>query len=376
MKKRKKIMWIFLSIFGVICLSISGVLIAASVVGQSIKNVVNTELEGVDEDIENALYMASLAPNSHNAQMWSIEINPSQKKIGVKVDDARTLSYVDSTNREAYISIGCYLGNLDVALTASGYETSISLFDEADSDGFIASVTYTKISDVVDKTVFETIKTRHTDKSAFKTDALNETQVTNAINGNSNVICYQSGCENFSYLKKGILDAVIMQSGDQAYRDEFAEWLRLSNDEALETQDGLPAEQIGLKGIVKAFYYWFTTKESATGDQFAKEGIATASKQLNGCSAFFVIKGNSSMKELVSAGIESEQFWLNCVTQGISIQPMSAILEVPEFANEIQEDLNLDKPVQMVLRAGVVNNYGTNNNIRRDLNDYVIVVND
>ena len=49
------------------------------------------------------------------------------------------------------------------------------------------------------------------------------------------------------------MDAVTVQSANQAYRDELAEWMRFSDKEAASKLDGITADMIGLKGIVKTF---------------------------------------------------------------------------------------------------------------------------
>ena len=67
--------------------------------------------------------------------------------------------------------------------------------------------------------------------------------------------------------------------------------------------------------------------------------------------------------------------WLKAVEAGISIHPMSQALEEEPYCDEISDELNTNMPVQMVLRAGYVKEYGENNKIRRDLCDYVTVKN-
>jgi hypothetical protein len=89
------------------------------------------------------------------------------------------------------------------------------------------------------------------------------------------------------------MDAVTVQSANQAYRDKLAEWMRFSDKEAAEMQDGVTAEMIGLKVIVKTFYNWTTTRESAKGYKFAKQGIDAAKKQLNNFGAFAVFIGGN-----------------------------------------------------------------------------------
>jgi hypothetical protein len=189
-----------------------------------------------------------------------------------------------------------------------------------------------------------------------------------------NIFYYIKGEENFNYLKQGTIDAVTVQSADQAYRDELAEWMRFSDNEVFEKQDGLPAEQIGLKGIVKSFYYWTTNHESAQGDTFAAQGIASCRGQVENCFAFFVVTSENNLKSLVETGMDTMELWLKSASNNVSMQPLSAMIEASPFAENIQLDLGLDAPVQMILRAGITNDYGSNAGIRRDLATYITVI--
>lgn len=170
------------------------------------------------------------------------------------------------------------------------------------------------------------------------------------------------------------MDAVTVQSANQAYRDELAEWMRFSDKEAENKLDGITADMIGLKGIVKTFYYWTTTRESAKGDKFAQQGIDTAKKQLNNCGAFAVVTGGNTFEELINSGRKTQAFWFDCTENNIAVQPFSAALETEPFCSSIQTDLGVAAPVQMILRLGYVDEYGANCGLRRNLSDYIEVL--
>lgn len=364
-------MKVVLLIIGVILVIIIALLTMTTILGKEITVKPDKQLKGVAEDVESVLYYASLAPNSHNAQMWEIQLHPKDGQLLIGIDETRILAVVDSSKREAYISLGCYLANLQTAFEAYGYDIKLDVYDKPDENGFISKVTYKKTRDKVDYTALKTIEKRHTDKSVYKDTPIAQEVADTIILDNS--ICYLEGSDNFEYLKKGTLDAILVQSANQAYRDELAEWMRFSDHEVVEKQDGISAEQMGLKGMVKTFYYWTTSHESAKGDTFAKQGINTATNQLEGCKGFLAVTGDNTIKGWVNSGLDSEKIWLKCVEQNISVQPMSAMLETEPFAQSIQKDLGTDKPVQMILRIGYVNEYGKNRNIRRDLKEYISV---
>lgn len=94
---------------------------------------------------------------------------------------------------------------------------------------------------------------------------------------------------------------------------------------------------------------------------------------MENCCGFLIITGKTETKELIKTGMLLESIWLRAVKLGISVHPMSQVLEESPYCQEIDGKLKTEQPVQMVLRVGYVKDYGQNNRIRRDLADYVTV---
>lgn len=205
--------------------------------------------------------------------MWSVKIYHNENSLQISIDESRILSVVDSEKREAYISLGCYIETMSVAFNAYGYDTQINCNDLS------VHVAYQKRENAtVDIGKLSLIDKRHTDKSAYSNEKIKQETADELLNKYSDLSLYQNGGENFDYIKRISIDAVTVQSANQSYRDELAEWMRFSDKEAESKLDGITADMIGLKGIVKTFYYWTTTRESAKGDKFAQQGIDTAKK--------------------------------------------------------------------------------------------------
>ena len=295
-------MIIVFSILGAVIVALSAVLTAAAIIGRPLKVNPSRKLDGVNDDIQNALWYSSIAANSHNTQMWSVKLYPNENRLQISIDESRVLNVVDSEKREAYISLGCYIETMSVAFGAYGYDTQVNCADLA------VNVTYQKSAN----TTVDTAKLSLIDK---------QETVNALLNKYSALSVYQNGDENFDYIKRISMDAVTVQSANQAYRDELAEWMCFSDKEAASKLDGITAEMIGLKGIVKTFYYWTTTRESAKGDKFAQQGINTAKKQLNNCGAFAVITGGNTFEELINTGRKAQAFWFDCAANNIAVQP-------------------------------------------------------
>ena len=370
---RKKVMKVFLIIMAIIFV---GGAITLYLFGKPAKMETNTELNGVSEELCSVLYYASLAANSHNTQSWKAELDIQKQKMTISIDTERTLEIVDPKYRELYISLGCYIESLTFAFDAYGYDTMAEYVDLSNTHNKIVTISYYKRKNAeINNQQLETIKRRHTDKRSYNTDKINEDVITQLLKDMNGIYCYETGTKEFEYIKNGTIEAISKQSAETAYRKELNQWMRFSNGEVEQKKDGISAEMIGLNGIIKSFYYLTTNHKNAENDTFASQGIETAKKQTENCSAFFVITGNDTVVDWIEAGRKTQAFWYKCVESNIAVQPLSAMLEVVPYSEEIQRELDVTENVQMILRAGYVNDYGENAAVRRDLKEYITVIN-
>lgn len=365
-----------IKVFGiVIVIIILGGAILLYLFGKPANVNTDTELDGVSDEMRSILYYGSLAANSHNSQSWIVQLDLQAQKLLISLDEDRILGVVDPKCRELYISIGCYIESLAHAFGAYGYKTNIEYVDFSGINGEIAAISYYRPDNAnINDQQIETIERRHTDKRAYKTDRIDSEVITHLLDGMSGIYYYEIDTENFEYLKTGTMEAITEQSAEMDYRAELNQWLRFSNKEVEQKKDGISAEMMGLNGIVKALYYLTTNHKNAEGDTFATQSIDTAKKQTDNCSAFFVITGNDTIIDWIEVGRKTQAFWYRCVENNISIQPLSAMLELAPYSEEIQNVLGVTENVQMILRAGYVDDYGENVGVRRNLKDYITVI--
>ncbi|MBU4293649.1 MAG: hypothetical protein KJ770_06330 [Actinobacteria bacterium] len=71
------------------------------------------------EKLKFLLRYAILAPSSHNSQPWKFHIR--DREIDIFTDKDRWLKVADAGQRELYISVGCALENLLIAVEHFGY---------------------------------------------------------------------------------------------------------------------------------------------------------------------------------------------------------------------------------------------------------------
>ncbi len=356
--------------------AILGGVITLFIIGRKIEINTNIKLDGVSEEIGSVLYYASFAANSHNTQPWKIKLDVQKQELIIYMDKERMLKTVDPKNREMYISLGCYIESLTFAFDTYGFDTMVKYSNLMGTSNEIATISYSKRKNsYIKEKQIKTIIRRHTDKRGYRLDSLDKNDISKILANFDNIYYFENDSKEFTYLKNGTLESISKQSSDIAYRDELNLWMRFSNEEVKQKKDGISAEMIELNGIIKALYYLTTNHRNASSDTFAKQGIDTTKKQVENCGGFFVITGGDTTFDWLEIGRKTQAFWYLCVENNIAIQPLSAMLEIEFYKNEINNYLKLKENAQMILRAGYVDDYGENAKVRRDLYEYVTVIN-
>lgn len=324
------------------------------------------------------LYYASLAPNAHNVQPWSLTYNKNEQRFTLAFDRSKALPRIDPTGREAWISLGAFLENFRQAATAFGIQAEIDILSSANS-GNVAHITLrsdNKRSPLKQPTTLKLIERRHTDKRPYQNNAIAPKDLATLLEQHQPYLTYYPrGTAGFNKLAGYAVEAAKAQALDKNKRDEFALWLRFSNEEASQLKDGLPAEQLGLTGIKKLLYYSLFDREKAKSEAFATESIKKIENSVAQSAGFFVISGEETFSATIRSGMNLESFWLDAVQYGISIQPVSQMLEKDAFRKQLSQTLGLSQPPQMILRAGYVDDYGENNKIRRNISAFTSLEN-
>ncbi|MCR5024148.1 MAG: hypothetical protein K6A90_07445 [Lachnospiraceae bacterium] len=350
-----------------ICLILIAVICCVLLSGKAVDVRTDKTVEGLSEEMQDILFLASLAPSSHNIQSWKAEVYPEKEMIEIKTDRVRSLPQVDPLNRETAISLGCYVETLELAFKAYGYETKVSIDDPQ------VNVHYNKTGDETDNALINLIKTRHSDKAVFESNEVIPIILKGYAQKSTGLSFYSFESSEGEAIRELTLNAYIDEAKDQKQAAELSDWLRLSDTEAVKKKDGLPAEQLGIFGIKKVMYYAFTDHENAKGGVFVKQGIEQAKAQLGSGTGFIVISAPNDFTSLINAGRETVKCWIKLTECRISVHPMSYALELPEYREKLVSALGTDEEPQMLLRTGITDEYGKNALIRRDLGDYITV---
>lgn len=335
---------------------------------------VNTckHVPNLEERLSDVFYMAALAPSAHNTQMYSVSINQDLKMVTVRLDNQRLLKVTDPLKRESLISLGAYVRALETAFLAYGYKTQTKI--KQDHITLTYSLDLNNENTSPDRKILSLMEKRHTDKRSFKLDMIKPSVLDKLSLSYKNTEYLAHNTSNFTFFKDTFIKAFTKQAFDKATAKELSLWMRFSDKEALLHKDGLPAEQLGISGMKKFFYYTFFDKDSVLKDSFASKSKEIAKTQAENCAGYLVLKSETdSFDDLIKTGRTLYDLMLYLTENDIAIQPLSAALETPLLRSLLEDKLHTNDKLQMILRIGYVDDYGKNYRIRRDLKDYLQV---
>lgn len=323
------------------------------------------------------LYYGTLAPSTHNAQMWKVKIL-SENEFAIILDNDRTLKFVDYDNREAFISIGAFLANIIRGAETSELDIHYAVYDEIQPDNSVVYVSFEKTADEISsesaKNFEKLLLKRKTSKEKFSNKKISKQEINEIIKGyEDSIVYFPRGSTAFNYIRENTVKAYEVQGRNADKREELSEWFRFSDKETSLKKDGLSAEMLGMGAFKKFFYYQLYNKEKIKDIKFLDEELKLIKAQADTAQGFLLITvDGNSVKENIYAGIVLENIWLNAADKDIKIQPLSPILEEEPFKNNISSDLKINREVKMILRAGYSSNNKKVKKVRRSVEDILV----
>jgi nitroreductase len=290
------------------------------------------------EQLRFLLRHAILAPSSHNTQPWKFEITDSE--IRFATDQARWLKVADADQRELYISIGCALENLLVAAEHYGYGHQVAYLPDSDDTDTAAIVTLTddgRAAEYRPSSLFEAISVRHTNHGEFDERAIPEAAKQSLLD-----LCTEDGlffdltddAETKHRVDDLITRADAIQFSDPAWREELGYWIG--------------------RGVFGTS--WLMSKVGRLAVTYVNMNKQTARKDselLMSAPTLGVISTHRNDRvSQIQTGQVFERVALLAASMGISVHPMSQILEIPETRKEVAQLLPRDCYPQHTFRLG------------------------
>ncbi|HSX58246.1 MAG TPA: ThiF family adenylyltransferase, partial [Candidatus Saccharimonadales bacterium] len=177
-----------------------------------------------EEQIKFLLNYAIMAPSTHNTQPWKFKIEGN--KIHVFVDPERALPISDPTKRQAFLSLGTLITNLEIAAGHLGFSVEKSEFPTSDQN-LVATFTLKKGSPKPNE-LFPSIKDRLSNRSEYNKKPLETGLVAkiNQLNSDSElelkVITEEKTISEISDL---IFEGTKQMMAYKEFREELSDWL-------------------------------------------------------------------------------------------------------------------------------------------------------
>lgn len=322
-------------------------------------------------DLINIVELASLAPSSHNAQMWKVKII-NENEVNIIWDSSKKLESSDPNNKEALISIGAFIENFVQGAKVYGFDTTITLNETFGINNEVANLKLIKKEFSNTYNILNNIRNRHTIRESYLDKVLEQNDL-NSLLISENIKYFDKNSEQGKYLKNALYESYVKESYNKNTQQELSKWIITSNKEAKNRNDGMRAEMMGMGGIKKYFYYAFINKKSVEEKMFINKGIEKAKNQSENCSGYIILTANSEKNsDFINLGREFEKLFLIATEKKIAIHPMSQIFHESPWKDEISEKLGLNNHAELLLRVGYVSEYGKPTSLRNNVNDIII----
>ena len=323
-------------------------------------------------NIYQVLYYASLAGSSHNSQPWKAEVY-SEDSILVFADTSRRLTVVDSTSRELYISVGAFIENLRLAASCYGYETNIEILTCPEgSSGPVASIALTKSKEKKEGTILNEIKLRTTLRTPFDTLPIKQSDRATLVSVDSSSIHYFAATSSQGkYIRQKESEAYKQQAKSKKAQDELAGWIRFSNKDVKQKQDGLTTEGMGITGIGGFVVRNFFKPEDSKKVSFVTQGIDKTKLQVENCAGWIVITRQSeNIESWINTGMLYQAIHLKCRKLQLGFHPMNQLIEEAGFESEANTYLGINGKIMLIARIGYVNDYPAPVSVRRPVESF------
>ncbi len=332
-----------------------------------------------------------LAPSTHNTQPWKLQIY--EHGLLIKPNYQLCLPAADPKNRGIFVSLGCFIANVQVTAAAYGYETFFTVVgdqsdfhpyssshqpgqqsqDRADNQMMIgnqqlvATKSFIQVSFQKQKSVgsevrllllralFDSITTRYSDKGKYLPKRIPcrimELATRYVTIFSSQEFRIEQGEEAIKLLAGQYRQAAYEMSADRLFRDELSQWLRANNTKR---SDGMPGFVSGLPmlmswvGPVVIRYFVLPLKIQSIKD----------AKNLNSAPAVGIIAGSQDdTLSWINAGIAYQLIALVSRKFGISTTPMAALVENQNYPTFLKSFFKIPKLTpHMFFRLGYSGN--------------------
>ncbi|MGZ3655723.1 MAG: Acg family FMN-binding oxidoreductase [Bdellovibrionota bacterium] len=187
---------------------------------------------------------AAMAPSNHNSQPWKFALYDNE--VHILPDFSRKAPVSDPQGRELFISLGCALENLAIAMCHAGYRPEVELFT-GDDDSL--RVKLGAGNACADPSLFPEIPKRQTCRSLFQAQTVSEMkwdELRQVVLEPGVSAQFIKDADTISNVTDLVVEADTAQLSDEKFRAEVLTWIRPNSTEAKRRGDGIAAAALGV----------------------------------------------------------------------------------------------------------------------------------
>ncbi|MEU1398250.1 nitroreductase [Micromonospora zamorensis] len=284
---------------------------------------------------------AGHAPSVHNTQPWRWRVLPDALELRSVAD--RQLAATDPEGRLLAISCGTALHHARLALAAEGWRAVVErLPDPGDSEllARLTDLSQTK-ADPDAMHMVQCMQVRHTDRRPVSDEPVPSTaieQITRAVNA--------EGCQLQILDRDQMLElaatashADTVEAEDPELRAELSYWTSRAGEGT-----GLPAEVLPEQ----------PPQTTVPGRDFGRPGSLPVGPGHDHMAVYAMLHGDEDERDSwLRAGEALSAGWLTATRLGVSVVPLSAVVEVPGTRQTLRQMLAGIGFPYIVLRLGI-----------------------
>ncbi|WP_433537754.1 Acg family FMN-binding oxidoreductase [Micromonospora sp. CA-249363] len=284
---------------------------------------------------------AGHAPSVHNTQPWRWRVLPEALELHTVTD--RQLAASDPEGRLLAVSCGAALHHARMALAAEGFRAVVRRLPDPGEESLVARLTdLTRTeADPDAMRLVQCMSVRHTDRRPVSdepvpTDAIGE--ITRAVTAEGSRLQILDR-DQVLELAATAGHAGAVEAEDPELRAELAYWTSRAD-----TGTGLPAEVLPAE----------PPQTTVPGRDFGRPGSLPIGPGHDRAAVYAMLHGDEDDRDSwLRAGEALSAAWLTATRLGVSVVPLSAVVEVPGTRQTLRQVLSGIGFPYLVLRLGI-----------------------
>jgi nitroreductase len=295
------------------------------------------------------LRFAILAPSSHNSQPWKFDV--TENSIGLFADRNRRLKDSDKNDRQLFISLGCAITNILVAVDYYGLKAAVTYMPDLNDDAYAARIDFSfegkNVPSAKNHLIFS-IPQRVNNRNRYTAVMPNETFLSeiNKLQDESLTIMRISDRSHRERLAEVALAAGVFAMEDTYFRRELSHYVK-SN--MTRSHVGMPAFGMGIPTPVSFFAprmirFFNMNKISFKNDE-------KLLKEFTPMFCVIATRDDGAMA-WIKAGEAYERISLFACRSGLSTAVWAAPIQIGQYYRDLQSILGTEFRPQMFFRVG------------------------